>query len=132
MILNHGGMVNQTRGSTISVTAPPLVEHFNPILPPIASESSMLAGGPPQQPNMSQPPPISNLAYPHQPGVPQSLAGQVSQIAFIEEKMFIGLEHAPPSFDVRGKVIGAEVSGLSSVIKRGINLERCMKNIAYA
>lgn len=31
------------------------------------------------------------------------------KVQFLEEKMFIGLEHAPPSFDVRGKILGSEV-----------------------
>ena len=31
---------------------------------------------------------------------------------FIEEKMYIGLEHAPPTFDVRNKILGTEVGQL--------------------
>jgi hypothetical protein len=31
-------------------------------------------------------------------------------MAFLEEKLFIGLEHAPPNFEVRKKLLGPDVS----------------------
>lgn len=33
---------------------------------------------------------------------------------FLTEKLYIGLEHAPPTFDVRSKVLGSEVVGYLS------------------
>ncbi|XP_025077180.1 extensin-like isoform X3 [Pomacea canaliculata] len=48
-------------------------------------------------PPVHQPPPM--LAAPIQPP-------ELQQITVVEEKLYIGLEHAPPSFDVKNKILG--------------------------
>ncbi|XP_076465579.1 uncharacterized protein LOC143297230 isoform X2 [Babylonia areolata] len=51
-----------------------------------------------EMPPVHQPPPM--LAAPVQP------PPEMQQITVLEEKLFIGLEHAPPNFDVKGKLLG--------------------------
>lgn len=71
IILSHGGMINQTRGSTISIEAPIAYDPQPPAVISVTSENqrpshtaalpSMDVGGHPTiihgQPNLSQPPP---------------------------------------------------------------------------
>ncbi|KAK7496066.1 hypothetical protein BaRGS_00012767 [Batillaria attramentaria] len=50
-----------------------------------------------QMPPVHQPPPM--LAAPVQPP-------ELQQMTVVEEKLYIGLEHAPPNFDVKNKIMG--------------------------
>ncbi|KAK7115898.1 uncharacterized protein [Littorina saxatilis] len=66
-----------------------------------------------QMPPVHQPPPM--MAPPVQPP-------EMQQITVLEEKLFIGLEHAPPNFDVKGKLLGPGGSYLMH-----IQTETCAK-----
>ncbi|XP_069138260.1 KH homology domain-containing protein 4-like isoform X1 [Argopecten irradians] len=58
---------------------------------------------PMQRPAFNQPPPLMSI-----PSLP---AGMM----FLQEKLFIGLEHAPPNFDVKGKTMGPGGSYLQHI-----------------
>ncbi|XP_021360486.1 UPF0469 protein KIAA0907-like isoform X2 [Mizuhopecten yessoensis] len=58
---------------------------------------------PMQRPAFNQPPPLMSI-----PSLP---AGMM----FVQEKLFIGLEHAPPNFDVKGKTMGPGASYLQHI-----------------
>ncbi|KAK3097764.1 hypothetical protein FSP39_012985 [Pinctada imbricata] len=55
------------------------------------------------RPNFSQPPPL------------MSINTQPQGLSIVQEKLYIGLEHAPPSFDVKSKMLGPMGSFLSHI-----------------
>ncbi|XP_046574321.1 KH homology domain-containing protein 4-like [Haliotis rubra] len=62
--------------------------------------------GPRQGVPMHQPPPLMSIG-PQPPG---------PQVTVIQEKLYIGLEHAPPSFDVKNKILGVGGSFLQHIM----------------
>ncbi|XP_064609913.1 KH homology domain-containing protein 4-like [Liolophura sinensis] len=60
---------------------------FSPAIPPPGVPG-------PRPPMLNQPPPL------------MSINAQPTGLAYVQEKLFIGLEHAPPNFDVKNKLLG--------------------------
>lgn len=84
IILKNGGIVNQTRGSTISVAAP-VVEYshiaqtvVSGALPELVNSSMPLVHGSRPQPNLSQPPPTY---IPGQPTTVPSIVTSAPQVS---------------------------------------------------
>ncbi|XP_061172672.1 KH homology domain-containing protein 4-like isoform X1 [Saccostrea echinata] len=71
---------------------------FTPITRPVA---------PIQRPMLSQPPPLMSLET-QPPPIP-------SGVPVLQEKLYIGLEHAPPNFDVKNKMLGPMGSFLNHI-----------------
>lgn len=73
--------------------------------PPTSNGLGML----PPQPQMSMPPPVSG------PITNTSSSGAVTQSTTCVEKIFIGLDHAPPTFDLRSRLIGSGGANLNYI-----------------
>nr|ACH87543.1 splicing factor 1 K-like RNA-binding domain protein [Platynereis dumerilii]ACH87547.1 splicing factor 1 K-like RNA-binding domain protein [Platynereis dumerilii] len=68
--------------------------------------------GPPviRQPLLNQPPPLMSLNT-----QPPAAIREPITITLVQEKLLVGLEHAPPSFDVKGKLLGPAGSFLQHI-----------------
>lgn len=58
----------------------------------------------------------------------QMLLLLVQQLLFLNEKLMVGLEHAPPSFDVRSRLLGPAVSQLKFIMSGLLTFLNSLQN----